>query len=717
MRQFLKGLRRQQPRSPRYVHLGLEEMERRLAPAATISLSEGSVIEPMPTGTVDLVFTATRTGDLASQVTVAYTTVAGTARANRNFTPQTGTTTFAPGSAAAQIFIPIFRNGVRNNPSQTFSVQLTRVVNVVGPEPSFAPAVSFFTGTEPISVAVGDFNGDGKPDLAVANASSNAVSVLLNTTPPGSPTPSFAPAANFSTGNDPTSVAVGDFNGDGKPDLAVANFSDNTVSVLLNDTPTGSPTPFFAPPVNFATGNDPYSLAVADFNGDGRPDLAVTNTFDDTVSVLMNETAAGSSTPAFAPAVNFATGSHPYSMAVGDFNGDGKPDLAIANNTDDTVSVLMNETPTGSPAPAFAPAVNFATGNDPFSVAVGDFNGDGRPDLAIANLGSNTVSVLMNTTPTGSPAPSFAPAVNFRTGNDPFSVAVADLNGDGKPDLAVANAGSNTVSVLVNETAAGSPTPSFAPAVNSPTGTEPFFVAVTDFNGDGHPDLATANFGDGTVSVLRNETAAGSPFAPAVNSSARTGPISVVVRDFNRDGRPDLAIADLDSDMVSVLLHKTPTGSSTSSFAPPVTFHKGTEPLAVAVRGYYGGGKSDLAVADALSSMVSALLHETAADSPAPSFTPAVNFPTRTGPTSVAVGDSNGDGRHDLARAEAFSNTVLALMHATATDSPTPSFALAANFSTGTEPTSVAAGDFNGEGKGNADDGASALQNAPDTFG
>jgi hypothetical protein len=204
MRRFPKGLQGQQPRSPRHVHLGLEEMERRLAPAATISLSEGSAIEPMPTGTVDLVFTATRTGDLASQVTVAYTTVAGTARANRNFTPQTGTTTFAPGSATAQILIPIFHNGVRNNPSQTFSVQLTRVVNVVGPEPSFAPAVSFFTGTEPISVAVGDFNGDGKPDLAVADASSNAVSVLLNTTPPGSPTPTFAPVANFSTGNDPT---------------------------------------------------------------------------------------------------------------------------------------------------------------------------------------------------------------------------------------------------------------------------------------------------------------------------------------------------------------------------------------------------------------------------------------------------------------------------------------------------------------------------------
>src|SRR5262249_28704534 len=125
MRRFLKGWQGQRPRSPRYVHLGLEEMERRLAPAATIALSEGSVIELIPSGTVDLVFTATRTGDLASQVTVGYTTVAGTARANKNFTPQTGTTTFAPGSAVAQIFIPIFHNGVRNNPSQTFSVQLT----------------------------------------------------------------------------------------------------------------------------------------------------------------------------------------------------------------------------------------------------------------------------------------------------------------------------------------------------------------------------------------------------------------------------------------------------------------------------------------------------------------------------------------------------------------------------------------------------------------
>ncbi|NCS46422.1 MAG: VCBS repeat-containing protein, partial [Microcystis aeruginosa BS11-05] len=221
-----------------------------------------------------------------------------------------------------------------------------------------------------------DFNGDGKSDLAVANYNSNNVSVLL-----GTGTGSFGAATNFTVGTGPISVTVGDFNGDGKSDLAVANRNSNNVSVLLG-TGTGS----FGTATNFSVGINPRSVTVGDFNGDGKSDLAVANYNSNNVSVLL-----GTGTGSFGPATNFTVGSYPWSVTVGDFNGDGKSDLAVANVNSSTVSVLLG-TGTGS----FGAATNFTVGSSPYSVAVGDFNGDGKSDLATANFNSN-VSVLLGT--------------------------------------------------------------------------------------------------------------------------------------------------------------------------------------------------------------------------------------------------------------------------------------------------------------------------------
>ena len=214
----------------------------------------------------------------------------------------------------------------------------------------------------------------------------------------------FGAKTDFGTGTRSQSVAVGDFNGDGKLDLAVANYDSNTVSILLG-TGTGS----FGAKTDFGTGIEPASVAVGDFNGDGKLDLAVTNfgysfagepIIDPrTVSILL-----GTGTGSFGAKTDFGTGSGPASVAVGDFNGDGNLDLAVANFVDDTVSILLG-TGTGS----FGAKTDFGTGSLPLSVAVGDFNGDGKLDLAVANLGSvfvtdpgpATVSILLNTGPTG----------------------------------------------------------------------------------------------------------------------------------------------------------------------------------------------------------------------------------------------------------------------------------------------------------------------------
>jgi hypothetical protein len=192
-------------------------------------------------------------------------------------------------------------------------------------EMAFSTPTNFTVGSSPISVTVGDFNGDGKSDLATANVGSNNVSVLL-----GTGTGSFGPATNFSVGGGPFSVTVGDFNGDGKSDLAVANFSSQKVSVLLG-TGTGS----FGLATNFTVGSSPYSVTVGDFNGDGKSDLAVANFNSGNVSVLL-----GTGTGSFATATNFSVGLKPFSVTVGDFNGDGKSDLAVANLNSNNVSVL-----------------------------------------------------------------------------------------------------------------------------------------------------------------------------------------------------------------------------------------------------------------------------------------------------------------------------------------------------------------------------------------
>ena len=241
----------------------------------------------------------------------------------------------------------------------------------------FYPAVNYDTGDRPYSVAIGDLNGDGDPDLAVANRWNNNVSVLL-----GNGDGSFQSALNYGAGSEPFTVAIGDLNGDGDPDLAVANVVSNNVSVLL-----GNGDGSFQSAVNYGAGDEPSSVAIGDLNGDGDPDLAVANFYSDNVSVLL-----GNGDGSFQSAMNYGAGNGTLSVAIGDLNGDGDPDLAVANFYSDNVSVLL-----GNGDGSFQSAVNYGAGNEPVFVAIGDLNADGDPDLAVANRESDNVSILINT--------------------------------------------------------------------------------------------------------------------------------------------------------------------------------------------------------------------------------------------------------------------------------------------------------------------------------
>ena len=444
--------------------------------------------------------------------------------------------------------------------------------------------------------------------------------MLINATAPGSTTPSFATRQTFAVGSYPTSVAIGDLNGDGKPDLAVANFNGfqaPTCRCFSTRRPCrGATTPSFATQATFAVGTHPRSVAIGDLNGDGKPDLAVANLGSSTVSVLLNTTAPGATTPSFAAQATFAAGANPSSVAIGDLNGDGKPDLAVANFDSENVSVLLNTTATGATTPSFATQVTFTVGSLPESVVIGDLNGDGKPDLAAANSNSNSVSVLLNTALTGTSSATFTANSAFTVGVDPFSVAIGDLNGDGKPDLAATNRYSNTVSVLLNTTAPGATTPTFAAQAPFAVGSGPSWVAIGDLNGDGKPDLAVANDGPGTVSVLLNTTTPGSTttsFSAATDLAVGSKPDSVAIGDLNGDGKPDLAVANLTDNSVSVLLNTTAPGATTPSFAAQATFAVGPESESVAIGDLNGDGKPDLIVVNSYSNTVSVLLNTTGA--------------------------------------------------------------------------------------------------------
>jgi len=337
--------------------------------------------------------------------------------------------------------------------------------------------------TAPEAFAFGDFNGDGNLDLAVTGNKSNNVSIMLGDGKGG-----FSPGGAFATGPKPIGVATGDFNGDGKLDLAVVNNGLDNVSILLGN---GDGT--FGTAVGFGAGQSPVYVVTGDFNGDGKLDLAVTNDAGNNVSILM-----GNGNGTFGQPTNFATGVQPEFLAVGDLNGDGKLDLAIANVAEGfgngSVSVLF-----GNGDGTFQPAVTLATNAfEAAGIAIADFNGDGNPDIVVANFGNATVSVFL-----GNGAGAFQGAISSPVDNvfatAPFALAVGDFNGDGRPDVAVVAYGLQDVALLP-----GLGNGSFGPATLFGAAMLPYAIANVPLSKGKPAQLVVVNKVSEVVSVLRN---------------------------------------------------------------------------------------------------------------------------------------------------------------------------------------------------------------------
>jgi hypothetical protein len=461
----------------------------------------------------------------------------------------------------------------------------------------------------------GDFTGDGRTVLAVANHYDKTISVLL-----GNGDGTFQNQMTYAVGNGPDAIVAGDFTGDGRTDLAVANegsFDSNgnpipgssNVSVLLGN---GDGT--FQAPVTYAVGSFPDALTCGDFTADGRTDLAVANYDDNTVSVLL-----GNGDGTFQNQVTYAVGLDPTSVVAGDFTGDGRTDLAVANPSSSTVSVLL-----GNGDGTFQNQVTYAVGtlgSAPDAIVAGDFNGDGRTDLAIAtaNAFSNTVSVLLGngdgtftapgpsvTTPDATPiladltgdgvsdafvvngagdilwrrgqplAPgTFAPPITINPGHPSRGILAVDTNQG--PVLASVDATDNAVSLYAWENG------TFAVIALLPTGNLPAQIVAGDLYGNGADDLVVRNAGDGTLSIyINHDNESGPirtvtpPFDPPITVPVGPGISDVTLADLSGDGRVDILITDKLTGEVGGIQNLGP-----GVFTPPVMYPAGTGLYAV----------------------------------------------------------------------------------------------------------------------------------------
>ena len=628
---------------------------------------------------------------------------------------------------------------------------------------SFAAKLDFTTGNTPVSVSICDLNGDFRLDLVVANTNSNTVSVFRNSG--GSGRISFDTKVDFTTGTNPSSVSTGDFNGDGKLDLAISNRGSNSVSVFRNTISSSGGTISFAAKVDYSTGINPQSVSTGDLDGDGKTDIAIANYGSDSVSVFSNTSNSG--TISFAAKVDFITGTNPNSISIGDLDVDGKLDLAIVNATSSSVSVFRNTSSSGTIS--FANKVDF-TLFGPISVSIGNLDGDSKPDLA-ASSSSGFVYVFRNTSSSGTI--SFATRVDFTT-EESRGISIGDLDGDGKQDIAFTNATYDRVSVIINLDGICFPTitsfsptsgpigttviitgtkfnttpannivyfgatkatvtastetsltvivpmgaryqpitvtnitygltayssqsfiPSFAcggiintnsfdAKVDFTAGTSPRSVSSGDFDGDGKTDVAVGNTSN-SVSVFRNTSSSGTiSFANKVDFTAVSESLSVVIDDFDGDGKLDLA------NTISVFRNTSSIG--TISFAAKVDFNTGGS--AISAGDFDGDGKTDLAITNDSANTIS--VFRNTSSSGTISFAAKVDF--TTGGRSISIGDFDGDGKTDLAVTNYSANTI-SVFRNTSSSGGTISFAAKVDFTTGgTLPRSISIGDLDGDG-------------------
>ena len=603
------------------------------------------------------------------------------------------------------------------------TISIAQIQPVCFTTPTVSVADSPSVGTNPNAVVSADFNGDGKLDLASVNYSSNDISILLNT---GVGSINFSVATNYSVGLNPTSIATADFNNDGFKDLAVTNFNLNTVSILL-----GNGTGGFGAITNFGTGTGPQMVIVGDFNSDTKQDLAIANYSSNDVSILLGNGSGG-----FNASSGFAVGANPKGLTIGDFNNDSRMDIITANSGTNTVSYLA-----GNGAGSFAVAVNISVTINAIAVVSGDFDSNGKLDLAVVqqDLGYFSVANGIASILFGNGSGGFGTATNYSIGSatcaKSTNINSTDINSDSKMDIVITNNITNEVSVLI-----GSTSGTFSPIANIGTGgASPSFVCFGDFDGDTKKDIAITNYASNNISILRGNGLG--LFLKKNYALSSLNPKTVQSFDFNGDGNMDIltsnnyyvpggsgndygnvsvlfgdgmgkfthqlnyntlgytsniSIADFNGDLKKDILfsyYNSPQigvllGNSFGIFSSPAIY----SPIVLSTGKNKTGdfnmdGKTDVAITNFNNTSILLGLGTG-------SFAAAVNYPTGTNPSDVAIGDYNNDGKQDLAITNSGANSVSLLF-----GSGTGTFGTATNYAVSSSPNSVVLSDLNNDGK------------------
>jgi hypothetical protein len=464
---------------------------------------------------------------------------------------------FAPASGLVNSTVTITGNNFSTTPANNI-VYFGSVKAIVNTATATSLTVTVPAGAtyQPISVTVNKLTAYSSKPFVVTFTGGNKVFSSS----------SFSAKKDFLSGGGPRRVSVSDLDGDGKNDVIVTNQNDSNITIFRNAYSANADS--LTAVLKIKTGPSAFSICPVDLNGDGKQDLVVCNSNSGgqaSISIMRNTSSTGSIS--FAAKIDSVTGLGSTGVTAGDLNGDGKPDLVVASGNSAFVSIFRN-TGNSLDTISFAAKKDLSTNGRPDQIVLTDIDGDGKRDMIVSDFGGARISIFRNTS---SDTISFASRIDVAVGSMPIYMSTGDLDGDGKSDIAVSNYDGGTISVLKNTSAIGNI--SFAPKTDFGTGTNPMEMAMADINGDGKTDMAvvSGNFAalTGTISVFRNKGTNDTISFEKFDYPIVYSPNSISLADLDNDSRPEMIVTNgIGLGTISVFKNQIRDGVKVTSFTP-----------------------------------------------------------------------------------------------------------------------------------------------------